>query len=96
MTVKAYILGKITPKTEDTVKEQIKAIEGVKVFDLCFGKYDFILICEATDMTTLENSVIDNIRNNENIESTETLIVASVETDETQEEPVEAGADETT
>jgi len=85
MTVKAYILGKITPNTENTVKEQLKVMEGVKEFDFCFGKYDFILICEAANMIELENNIIENIRNNEKVKSTETLIVAS--TNENQDTP---------
>ena len=89
MTIKAYVLGKITPTREGNIKEELKALPCVKEVDLCFGKYDFVVICEAEDLPALEAGAIEKMRDMEGITSTETLIVHKE-----KEESVEAPAEE--
>ena len=76
MTIRAYILGKMAPTKEQDIKAELLQFPNVKTVDICFGNYDFIAICEAENMETLESGGIERIRAVENILSTETMIVS--------------------
>jgi len=80
MTIRAYVLGKMSPSNEQNIKKDIMQFPTVKTMDICFGNYDFIAICEADTMENLENGGIERIREVENIISTETMIVNVEET----------------
>jgi len=86
MTVKAYVLGKINPTKEGDIKEKLRSLVCVSEVDLCFGKYDFIITCEAEDIPALEAGAIERIRERDDITATETLIVNTLEL---KAEPVE-------
>jgi len=79
MTIKAYVLGKINPTKEGDIKEELRSLVCVSGVDLCFGKYDFVVTCEAEDIPALEAGAIERIREMEDVTATETLIVQTLE-----------------
>lgn len=78
MTVRAYVLGKITPTKEAEIRDKLRSLPAVKNVDTCFGRYDFIAVCEAEDIPALESGAIETMRGMPNILSTETLIVSRI------------------
>ncbi len=70
----AYVLINTEVGQEEKVLEQIRALSSVKQAYMAYGTYDLICKLETSDMTSLKNTILTNIRQIEHIESTITLV----------------------
>ncbi|MDD3043213.1 MAG: Lrp/AsnC ligand binding domain-containing protein [Methanosarcinaceae archaeon] len=67
----------VLPGAERAAYEEMKRIEGIKDIYHVFGEYDFVVIIEVPDLTTL-NSIVDRIRGSEDVTATQTIIGAEI------------------
>lgn len=67
----------VLPGAERTAYEEIKRIKGIKDIYHVFGEYDFVVIIEVRDLTTL-NSIVDRIRESEDVTATQTIVGAEI------------------
>ena len=74
---KALVLLTLEPDSGTEVLEKIGKTNGVIETRFLYGPYDAYAMIEASDTASLQNVVIDNIRQIEGIRSTITCFVAN-------------------
>ena len=67
----------VLPGAERASYEEMKRREGIKDIYHVFGEYDFVVIIEVRDLTTL-NSIVDRIRESEDVTATQTIVGAEI------------------
>ncbi|AKB74096.1 Transcriptional regulator, AsnC family [Methanosarcina lacustris Z-7289] len=67
----------VLPGYEKAAYRELKNIEGIKDVYHVFGEYDFVVIIDVKDLSIL-NSVVDKIRESENVTATQTIVGAEL------------------
>jgi len=67
----------VLPGYEKAAYRELKIIEGIKEVYHVFGEYDFVVIIDVKYLSVL-NSVVDMIRESENVTATQTIIGAEL------------------
>lgn len=67
----------VLPGYEKAAYRELKNIEGIKDVYHVFGEYDFVVIIDVKDLSIL-NSVVDKIRECENVTATQTIVGAEL------------------
>ncbi|MDD3248340.1 MAG: Lrp/AsnC ligand binding domain-containing protein [Methanosarcina sp.] len=67
----------VLPGYEKAAYRELKIIEGIKDVYHVFGEYDFVVIIDVKDLSIL-NSVVDKIRESENVTATQTIVGAEL------------------
>lgn len=67
----------VLPSYEKAAYRELRNIEGIKDVYHVFGEYDFVVIIDVEDLSTL-NSVVDRIRESETVTATQTIIGAEL------------------
>ena len=70
-------LVNVVPGKEKTAFDELQAISGIKEMYHVFGEFDFVVICEVDDLSTL-NNLVDTIRESEHVTSTQTIVGAEL------------------
>jgi DNA-binding Lrp family transcriptional regulator len=63
---------------EREVSEYLMQFKEVDNVHILYGQFDIIMKIEAADMKTAEDFILNKVRTNKDIESSETLIAADV------------------
>ena len=77
--ITAYILGQISPNTEQATVNQFKNINGVQEAHIVFGKFDIIAKLSAETQETLNSTILNQIRQIPELIKTQTLLVAKAQ-----------------
>ena len=67
----------VLPGHEKPSYDELRSIEGIKDVYHVFGEYDFVVIIEVRDLTTL-NAVVDRIRESDAVTATQTIVGAEL------------------
>lgn len=67
----------VLPGNEKVAFGQLQKIEGIKDVYHVFGEYDFVVIVDVEDLNKL-NNIVDNIRENEFVTATQTIVGAEL------------------
>ncbi len=67
----------VLPGYEKAAYRELRNIEGIKDVYHVFGEYDFVVIIDVEDLSTL-NGVVDRIRQSETVTATQTIIGAEL------------------
>jgi len=67
----------VLPGHEKESYDELRKIEGIKDVYHVFGEYDFVVIIEVKDLTTL-NTVVDRIRESDTVTATQTIVGAEL------------------
>ncbi|HII02877.1 TPA: Lrp/AsnC family transcriptional regulator [Methanosarcinaceae archaeon] len=67
----------VLPGHEKAAYDELSSIEGIKDVYHVFGEYDFVIIIEVRDLTTL-NTVVDRIRESDTVTATQTIVGAEL------------------
>jgi DNA-binding Lrp family transcriptional regulator len=67
----------VLPGYEKAAYRELRNIEGIKDVYHVFGQYDFVVIIDVEDLSTL-NSVVDRIRESETVTTTQTIVGAEL------------------
>lgn len=70
-------LVNVVPGNEKIAYDELQAISGIKEMYHVFGEFDFVVICEVDDLSTL-NNLVDTIRESEHVTSTQTIVGAEL------------------
>ena len=76
MAVKAFILIDTSPGKAREVAAKIRGVAGVSVAHAVTGPHDIIAICEAADVTSLGELVVQKIQSVTGVNRSLTSIVA--------------------
>jgi DNA-binding Lrp family transcriptional regulator len=71
----AYVLVNVEAGSEDTVLNQLKALDIVEEAYISYGVYDLVIKVKKDTMEGLKEALIKKIRTIEKVRSTLTLIV---------------------
>jgi DNA-binding Lrp family transcriptional regulator len=74
--MKAFVLVALDGNHEREVMEQLKSFDEVKQAYLLFGEWDILAEVELENAEALGAFVMDNIRSDERVKLTSSLIVA--------------------
>ncbi len=74
--IKALVLIRIDPGIEKKLVNQLNALEGVTEAHFIYGPYDVYCIVDCPDYDSLNELVMNNIRNVDGIKSTTTCYLA--------------------
>ena len=78
----AYMLLTTKYGKEKDVSETLMEFEEVEDVHILYGQFDIIMKIKAEDMKHVEDFILNNVRTNKDIESTETLIASDVSSTE--------------
>lgn len=67
----------VLPGHEKSAYSELRNIEGIKEVYHVFGEYDFVVITDVENLTTL-NAVVDRIRESETVTATQTIVGAEL------------------
>lgn len=67
----------VLPGHEKESYDELRSIKGIKDVYHVFGEYDFVVIIEVRDLTTL-NTVVDRIRESDTVTATQTIVGAEL------------------
>lgn len=70
-------LVNVVPGQEKAAYNELQKVEGIKEIYHVFGEFDFVVICEVEGLSTL-NTLVDNIRESDNVTSTQTIVGAEL------------------
>lgn len=73
--MRAYVFVNVAPGKSADVVGRLRAVEGVKSADTCWGLPDIITLVEATDLKALQDFVLNKIQSVAGVSQTETHIV---------------------
>jgi len=74
----AYMLLTTKYGKEKEVSKAVMESEIVEDVHVLYGQFDLIVKLKAENLQVIEDYILDNVRTNQNIESTETLIASDV------------------
>ena len=67
----------VLPGYEKAAYRELRNIEGIKDVYHVFGQYDFVVIIDVEDLSSL-NAVVDRIRESETVTATQTIVGAEL------------------
>ena len=67
----------VLPGYEKAAYRELRNIEGIKDVYHVFGQYDFVVVIEVEDLSTL-NAVVDRVRESETVTTTQTIVGAEL------------------
>jgi DNA-binding Lrp family transcriptional regulator len=67
----------VLPGYEKAAYREFRNLEGIKDVYHVFGQYDFVIIIDVEDLSSL-NSVVDRIRESETVTATQTIVGAEL------------------
>ncbi|AGB48914.1 transcriptional regulator [Methanomethylovorans hollandica DSM 15978] len=67
----------VLPGKERAAYTELQKIEGIKDIYHVFGEYDFVVIMNVGDLSRL-NNIVDDIRENEFVTATQTIVGAEL------------------
>ena len=73
--MKAYVFVTVGPGKSTDVAGRLRALEGVKSVDVCWGVPDIIILVEAADLKSLQDAILNQIQNVAEVDQTDTHIV---------------------
>ncbi len=76
MTVKAYVMFKVSSGSEREICRKISNFDEVLEASIIYGEYDLIAKIHAKDLDTLEEFLTDKIRTIPSVVLTSTMIIA--------------------
>ena len=76
--MKAFVLCKLSPGSEQKTISNIRAVEGVKEVFMTFGGWDVILSAEADTIDKLSNLIVSRVRAVAGVAATETLVTTNL------------------
>lgn len=76
MTIKAYVLFKVSSGAERNVSKRISDFDEVLVNGIIYGEYDLIAKVSVPSLEDLEDFMAEKIRTVPNVLVTSTMIVA--------------------
>lgn len=71
----AYVFVNAAPEKSTEVAGRLRATEGVKSADVCWGLPDLIVLAEAADLKSLQELVVGKIQRVPGVTQTDTHIV---------------------
>ncbi|MBT3284994.1 Lrp/AsnC ligand binding domain-containing protein [Candidatus Bathyarchaeota archaeon] len=74
--IKALVLIRIDPGTENKLVDELMTFEGVTEAHFIYGPYDIYCKVDCPDYNSLNELVMNNIRNVQGIKSTTTCYLA--------------------
>ena len=74
----AYMLLTTKYGKEKEVSEYLMDFKEIEDVHILYGQFDIIIKIKAEDMKRIEDFILNKIRTNKDIESTETLIASDV------------------
>ena len=78
MKSEAYVLINTKHGKVEDVCAKLQPLEIVELIFTLFGQYDIVIKLQGSSIEELENFVASNLRTDESIERTETIVVADV------------------
>ncbi len=78
MTQVVYMLLTTKYGKEREVSEYLMKFEEVEDVHILYGQFDIIMKIKSQDMKHIEDFILNQVRTNKDIESTETLIASDV------------------
>ncbi len=76
--MKAFVLCKLSPGTEQKAIQKIRSSAGVSEGHMVFGGWDVILAIEADTVDKLSAQIVNKIRGIDGISGSETLVTTSL------------------
>ena len=76
--VTAIVLVRLAAGKEKQTLAKIREIKGVSHMTAGFGRWDLVLDVETTDVSTLSNVVVRDIRATPGVLSTESLVTTAI------------------
>ncbi len=76
--VTAIVLVRLAAGKEKQTLAKIREIKGVSHMTAVFGRWDLVLDVETTDVSTLSNVVVRDIRSTLGVLSTESLVTTAI------------------
>jgi len=76
MTIKAYVLMKVSSGSERDICKKIVEFDEVLDVSIIYGEFDIIAKVKVDELETLENFLSENLRSMPSIMLTSTMIVA--------------------
>ncbi len=76
MTIKAYVLMKVSSGSERDICRKIVEFDEVMDVSIVYGEFDIIAKVKVDELETLENFLSENLRSMPSIMLTSTMIVA--------------------
>lgn len=76
--MKAFVLCKLAPGSEQNAVSDIRSIEGVNEVFFVFGGWDLILSAEAETIDKLSNLIVAQVRAVKGVAGTETLVTTNI------------------
>jgi DNA-binding Lrp family transcriptional regulator len=72
--MKAYVLINASPGRALEVAQKMQGIKGITAADAITGEYDVIAVCEAEDVNSIGQMIVDNIQKIDGVFKTVTCL----------------------
>jgi DNA-binding Lrp family transcriptional regulator len=72
--MKAYVLINASPGRALEVAQKMQGVKGITAADAITGEYDVIAVCEAEDVNSIGQMIVDNIQKIDGVFKTVTCL----------------------
>ena len=72
--MKAYVLINASPGRALEVARKMQGVKGITAADAITGEYDVIAVCEADDVNSIGQMIVDNIQKIDGVFKTVTCL----------------------
>ena len=72
--MKAYVLINASPGRALEVAKKMEGVSGISAADAITGEYDVIAVCEAEDVDSIGQMIVDNIQKIDGVFKTVTCL----------------------
>jgi DNA-binding Lrp family transcriptional regulator len=72
--MKAYVLINASPGRALEVAQKMQGVNGITAADAITGEYDVIAVCEAEDVNSIGQMIVDNIQKIDGVFKTVTCL----------------------
>jgi DNA-binding Lrp family transcriptional regulator len=72
--MKAYVLINASPGRALEVAQKMQGVRGITAADAITGEYDVIAVCEADDVNSIGQMIVDNIQKIDGVFKTVTCL----------------------
>jgi DNA-binding Lrp family transcriptional regulator len=72
--MKAYVLINASPGRALEVAQKMQGVRGITAADAITGEYDVIAVCEAEDVNSIGQMIVDNIQKIDGVFKTVTCL----------------------
>jgi DNA-binding Lrp family transcriptional regulator len=73
--VSAFVMVNVSPGEETSVRDELRAVEGVEEVHVVYGIYDIVAKIEAAGIGEIKDVVTETVRTLPDVRSTLTMIV---------------------